>query len=86
MTHCPPLGILDGAFRANGGIEHVGSRSLYDQLYSERIKPKLHVFGHVHESRGHIPKMLDMPGVQFVNASHVDWRYKPVNPPINILL
>lgn len=86
VTHGPPYGILDGAFRDDGKVEHVGSRSLYNHFYSERITPQLHVFGHVHEGYGHIPKMLDMPAMQFVNASHVDWRYKPVNKPIRILL
>lgn len=82
ITHSPPYSILDEVGEGN----YVGSTSLYDRLYSERIRPKLHVFGHIHESYGHIPKMLDMPKTQFVNACHVNERYKSVNKPIRIIL
>ena len=80
ITHGPPYSILDQTIRG----ENVGSRSLFQEFYSERIKPKLHIFGHIHESYGHIPKFMDAPGVQFVNCSHVNEHYKPVNKPIRI--
>lgn len=89
ITHTPPYGLLDeveeetkwGRRKLN-----TGSESLYQELYSGRIKPKLHVYGHIHEGFGHIPKMMDMPGVQFVNASYVNEYYEPVNKPIRVIL
>lgn len=82
ITHTPPHGILD---KITCG-EHVGSTSLQLLLYSESLKPKLHVCAHIHEGYGHIERMMDYPGVQFVNASYVNERYKPVNKPIRIVL
>lgn len=81
VTHGPPAGILDLVMD-----DIVGSESLRKELYGERIKPKLHVFGHIHEGYGHIPKMVDMPNTQFVNASHVNEYYQPINKPIRIVL
>jgi len=87
ITHSPPFGILDGIPNPyDGAFFHVGSDSLYELLYTETLKPKLHVFGHIHEGYGHIPKMLDMPSVQFVNASYVNENYEPVNKPIRVIL
>jgi Icc-related predicted phosphoesterase len=86
ITHSPPLGILD-RIHEWGDIDKpldFGLNSLRQQLYGERIKPRLHVFGHIHENYGHIPKMLDFPGVQFVNAAHMNREYEPVNKPIRI--
>lgn len=45
LTHPPPFGVLDYEGR------HVGSYDLFEQV-TTRIHPKLHLFGHVHESRG----------------------------------
>lgn len=48
ITHGPPKDILD---RTNHGTS-IGSFSLANAL--ERIKPKYHVFGHVHYSTGYL--------------------------------
>lgn len=48
ITHGPPLGILD---RTNRG-EDVGCKHLRRAV--ERCKPRLHVFGHIHEAAGGI--------------------------------
>src|SRR6187402_1527746 len=45
ITHSPPFGILDHC--SNG---HVGSKSLRSTI--NRIKPKIHIFGHIHENGG----------------------------------
>jgi len=81
ITHSPPYGILD----KNSKQEHCGSESLFKELY--RIKPKLHVFGHIHESYGILGNLPEHYSInQFVNASHVNERYQPVNSPVRIIL
>lgn len=47
ITHGPPAGILD--FTVDG--KHAGSTSLLAEI-SQRIKPELHIFGHIHEGHG----------------------------------
>ncbi len=74
MTHGPPMGILDQV--AYGG--HVGCEELAKELH--RIKPKIHVFGHIHEGYGE----LKQNGIHYVNASSCNVKYQPINPPIVI--
>lgn len=76
ITHSPPYGIFDYTDRD----ENVGSPSLRHEVLT-RIKPKLHVFGHIHECGG---KIIDMTTTTFANASIVNERYEPVNKPIRI--
>lgn len=73
ITHSPPFGILDVV---NG--EHVGCRDLTSAL--KRIRPRLHVFGHIHQGYG----MTERNGTIYVNASLRDEEYKLVNQPIVI--
>ncbi|PLB55224.1 40S ribosomal protein S8e [Aspergillus steynii IBT 23096] len=47
LTHGPPYGILD---QVVPGHESVGCEHLYRA--AERAKPRLHVFGHIHEGYG----------------------------------
>lgn len=70
ITHGPPKGILDFIPR---GKQHVGCEDLLEAL--KRGKPRLHVYGHIHESYGQIK----IGNTQFVNASVCDGRYRPVN-------
>jgi len=86
ITHSPPYLVLDKTERG----ESVGSKALLGTL-NARIKPKLHVFGHIHECGGK-RMILRRPGYGSennticVNASHVNERYDPVNPPMRIIL
>lgn len=57
LSHHPPYGILDVTFYGN----HAGLEALRDLVL--RVKPRLHLFGHIHESRG----SLTQAGVTFVN-------------------
>lgn len=89
VTHCPPYGIMDGVHKyisvSKGPTqEHFGSTSLLKKTLE--IKPKLHVFGHIHESYG--KSEIEFPDKTriFVNASHVNELYDPVNEPIRIEL
>jgi len=49
LTHLPPHNILDGA---DGGTRHWGSQAL-KRLILEEIRPKVHLFGHIHEDYGY---------------------------------
>lgn len=92
VTHTPPNGTLDYKHKKVGPaffvLENVGSESLKNELY--RIRPKLHVYGHIHEGYGQYRPNLgfvDCPGYPiYVNASHVNGRYEPVNAPIRVIL
>ena len=72
LTHGPPHGVLDRTFH---GLD-VGCEELRDAL--PRLRPKLHVFGHIHEAYG----CREEGGTLFVNASNCDLRYRPVQPPV----
>ena len=47
ITHMPPYGLLD----ENAGKVKAGCRDLL-RLVTEKLRPQIHVFGHIHESRG----------------------------------
>ena len=76
VTHGPPLGLLDLAdTRAGqaGQVVTVGDRALRRHVL-ERVRPRVHAFGHVHDSRSgrcvnHGLRIVD--DVRFVNASCV---------------
>jgi Icc-related predicted phosphoesterase len=61
-------------------IKRVGSESL--EFCVRGIETKLHVFGHIHEGYGRSAN----DHTEFVNASHVDEKYRAVNPPIYLTL
>lgn len=46
ISHGPPYMLLDEVYPG----EHVGSKKLFDRML--RVRPKLTVFGHIHETRG----------------------------------
>ena len=75
VCHGPPLGFGDLAPRPWGG-EHVGSPSLRKRLLA--VRPRLCVFGHIHEGRG----VYDQDGMVFANASLVDHRYDMIYTPM----
>jgi Icc-related predicted phosphoesterase len=77
ITHSPSFGNLDITERG----ESVGSLLLWMKMLI--VRPKIHVFGHIHEAYGYAEHAN---GIKLVNASHVNERYKPVNKPIRILL
>jgi Icc-related predicted phosphoesterase len=60
VTHGPPFGILDSA--PHSGM-HSGCRELLEAVM--RVRPKLHVFGHVHGAYG----ILQTHQTMFVNAA-----------------
>jgi predicted phosphohydrolase len=74
ISHGPPVGILDTTHEEG---ELLGCSYLYTEV-TERIRPKLHVFGHIHGGYGIETK----EGITFVNASVLDEEYNLVNKPI----
>jgi Icc-related predicted phosphoesterase len=77
ITHSPREDCLDTTIDGRS----VGSFSLVDAVVRCE-KLKLHVYGHVHEAYG----QDEYGGIKFVNASHVNERYQPVNKPIRVTL
>lgn len=88
ITHGPSLGILDNVYRIpSNKRDRCGCPNLRDAV--ERVKPLLHVFGHIHASYGQtVLKHHDShkPDTICVNAAHMDEDYRPVNKPIRIEL
>jgi Icc-related predicted phosphoesterase len=84
ITHGPPYLIQDDIFRKTrtkydpvGLVPgHVGCWDLAKAV--ERIKPKAHIFGHIHEAYGEV-KVGD---TLYVNASTCTYSYDPENEPI----
>ncbi|XP_065359452.1 UPF0046 protein C25E10.12 [Calliphora vicina] len=73
VTHTPPVG--------HGDLCCSGVRAGCVELLTtiqKRVKPKYHVFGHVHEGYG----ITSDGRVIYVNASTCDINYLPNNPPI----
>ncbi|XP_002166072.3 metallophosphoesterase domain-containing protein 1 isoform X1 [Hydra vulgaris] len=73
ITHGPPLGYGDCC---SSGLR-AGCAELLSSIQL-RIKPKLHVFGHIHEAYG----VWTDGTTTFVNASICDLQYKPSHLPI----
>jgi Icc-related predicted phosphoesterase len=66
ITHGPPHGILDRTTRGDlAGCEELRKRV-------DVIRPRLHVFGHIHEAHGRV----EQSGTTFVNACVLDGQYQ----------
>ncbi len=77
ITHSPAYNVFDMIESGKG----VGSKSLLSIIL--KIKPKIHVCGHIHENGG---QFMECTNTTFVNSSHVNERYQPVNKPVRIEL
>lgn len=84
ITHTPSKDVLD---RCSSGVR-CGSWTLQNELW--RIRPKLHVFGHIHEGYGSYRPNLEFLNCEgypiSVNAAHMNVCYKPINAPIDVEL
>lgn len=74
ITHGPPRGILD---RTPDG-EEVGCAELERAI--RRVRPGLHVFGHIHEGYG----LVERAGTIHVNACNCTLDYRPTNAPVSL--
>ena len=73
ITHGPPQGHLDVS---GYGDKDLGCELL--RIYVDNVKPKIHVFGHIHGSYGY---KFDGQ-THFINAAVLDERYYNTNHPI----
>jgi Icc-related predicted phosphoesterase len=71
VTHGPPFGILD---QSHSLTPHLGCEELAKAVV--KIKPRLHIFGHIHGGHG---QMKSSNGTEFVNASVLDEAYQLVH-------
>jgi len=79
ITHGPPFGILDKTVDHYERLgQHVGCQELRARV--RHIKPKVHVFGHIHNQYG----LATVEGTTFINASVCNEKYQPVHEPICI--
>lgn len=81
ITHGPPLGALDEIctpFDGGLAVHAYGDAAL--RTYVNQVKPKLHVFGHIHCAYG----ITEQAGTTFVNAAQLNDHYAPANDPIVI--
>lgn len=72
ITHSPPYDTLDMTYSG----EYVGCIDLAKKI--KEIKPKICIFGHIHQSYG----MIKKDGITYINACSLDEQYKPKNEPI----
>lgn len=76
ITHGPPQGILDTTGPCG---QPLGCWDLTVAL-TERVKPKLCVFGHIHGGYG----KREWDGTTYVNAAMLDEAYRPGRSPISV--
>jgi Icc-related predicted phosphoesterase len=76
VTHGPPYGILDTI--SPRSYQALGCEVLRDRV--KQVRPKLHIFGHIHGGRG----IEYINGTLFINASVLNEQYKYTNKPITL--
>jgi Icc-related predicted phosphoesterase len=76
ITHSPPYGIMDWSRHSKSAQ---GSPSLLHEI-QQRIKPKIHCFGHMHECHG----IEIINETTFINATVLDDKYVVAHEPIVI--
>jgi Icc-related predicted phosphoesterase len=74
VVHGPPLGYGDG-IPERGWVRQAGCPHLLERI--EQIKPKLAVFGHIHEGRGE----WDLGASKLANVTLLDAGYRAVYEP-----
>ena len=75
ITHGPPLGVMDSNFEG----EHCGDEFLIGHVI-ERVKPKVHTFGHIHDGYG----SFEYEGTTFVNCAQLNDLYELANKPVEV--
>ena len=75
ITHGPAFGYLDTVI---GRYENLGCELLVNRI--KKIKPKIHVCGHIHSGRN----IVFDDGTLYINASVLDEQYQYTQKPITI--
>jgi Icc-related predicted phosphoesterase len=75
VTHGPPFGFLD--IPGHGTPMNVGCEMLRYRI--DELRPKIHVFGHIHGSQGYYFN----GHTHFINASVLNERYMYTNTPLS---
>lgn len=76
VTHGPPNRVLDKTMEG----DYAGDTGLAARLHEMRIRPRIHLFGHIHEAYG----TQKAHGGQAYNVSVCTRMYKPTNLPVVI--
>lgn len=76
LTHSPPYGIMDRL----PDKTQIGCEALRKRV--DQIRPKLHLFGHIHDSYG----QERMQETRFYNCSNLDEKLRCIHPPLSIEL
>jgi Icc-related predicted phosphoesterase len=81
VTHTPPsgVGLLEWS---DNSYRHGPSGCPYLRERIDKVKPKFHVFGHIHEGYG----MIEQKGTTFINVSSLKRDYETINPAIVITI
>ena len=74
ISHGPPKGILDKIVDGS----NVGCELLREYVLN-KIKPKYHLFGHIHESNGRTQIKIGDKEINFINAALCNVKYQPLN-------
>lgn len=81
VTHGPMHHLLD----SNIDGFACGSSSLRSHI--DRVKPRFHIFGHIHEQGGNqLMYKHQGPNTWCVNCSYVNEKYQPVNSYVRIMI
>lgn len=72
VTHGPPLGVLD---LTSKGV-YAGCNNLEQYVY--HAKPRLHVFGHIHESRGIFERRRRISVNASMHDFYTDTHFEPI--------
>ncbi len=75
ITHSPIFGTLD---KLEMGLQ-IGCHDLLKKV--DEIKPRLHLFGHVHEAYG----IIELKDTTYINASSLNSKYELQNKPIEFI-
>jgi Icc-related predicted phosphoesterase len=79
ITHGPPRGLGDRVFFG----AHVGCADLLAAV--RRARPRVHVYGHIHEARGEY-RLPDLPGTRFLNVANATLLHGAPREPVVIEL
>lgn len=77
VTHGPPHGVLDQVLPERRSVGYPELAKVVQQ-----VRPRLHVFGHIHEGYG----SEESEGTRYLNVSICNAAYRPINSPVVVEL